>query len=71
LYQERARALLVQSDMTITQIAVACGFQSACHFSKSYRALYGRSPRSERHQPLFGDAANAPAGRRRDAIGTI
>lgn len=67
---QRARALLVQSDMSITQIAVACGFQSACHFSKSYRATYGRSPRSERQQPLFGDAAKMPAGRRRDVIGT-
>ena len=58
---QRARALLVQSEMSITQIAVACGFQSACHFSKSYRGTYGRSPRSERQQPLFGDAAKAPA----------
>jgi AraC family transcriptional regulator, glycine betaine-responsive activator len=68
---QRARALLVQSDMSITQIAVACGFQSACHFSKSYRAMYSRSPRSERQQPLFGDAAKTPSGRRRDVIGTI
>ncbi len=68
---QRARALLVQSDMSITQIAVACGFQSACHFSKSYRSMYSRSPRSERQQPLFGDAAKSPAGRRRDVIGTI
>jgi AraC family transcriptional regulator, glycine betaine-responsive activator len=34
--------------MSITQISVSCGFQSTCHFSKSYRALYGRTPRSER-----------------------
>ena len=47
----RARELLLQSRMSITEIAVACGFQSTCHFSKSYRALYGRTPRSER-QPL-------------------
>ncbi len=45
----RARELLVQSQMSITQIAITCGFQSTCHFSKSYRALYGRTPRSERH----------------------
>lgn len=44
----RARELLLQSQMSITQIAVSCGFQSTCHFSKSYRALYGRTPRSER-----------------------
>lgn len=46
----RARELLLQSQMSITQIAVSCGFQSTCHFSKSYRALYGRTPRSERQQ---------------------
>jgi AraC family transcriptional regulator, glycine betaine-responsive activator len=44
----RARELLLQSQMSITQISVSCGFQSTCHFSKSYRALYGRTPRSER-----------------------
>ncbi len=51
---QRARNLLLQSGMSITQIAVACGFQSACHFSKAYRAVYGRPPRSERHKPAFG-----------------
>jgi len=44
----RARELLLQSQMSVTQISVSCGFQSTCHFSKSYRALYGRTPRSER-----------------------
>jgi AraC family transcriptional regulator, glycine betaine-responsive activator len=68
---QRARALLVQSGMSITQIALACGFQSACHFSKSYRAMYGRSPRSERQQPLFGSATGAPVGRRREAAGSV
>lgn len=45
---QRARALLTQSSMSITQIAIACGFQSAGHFSKTYRAMYSRSPRTER-----------------------
>jgi len=49
----RARELLLQSQMSITQIAVSCGFQSTCHFSKSYRALYGRTPRSERQREAF------------------
>lgn len=50
----RARELLLQSQMSITQIAVSCGFQSTCHFSKSYRALYGRTPRSERQPQSAG-----------------
>ena len=68
---QRARALLTQSAMSITQIAVACGFQSACHFSKTYRALYGRSPRSERQQP-WNDKPPAPrTRRRREAVESV
>jgi transcriptional regulator GlxA family with amidase domain len=53
----RARELLIQSDMSITQIAVACGFQSICHFSKSYRSVYGRAPRTERRNVGMLDEA--------------
>ncbi len=45
---DRAQSLLVQSDAPIVEIAVACGFVSASHFSKCYRELYGRSPQQER-----------------------
>lgn len=46
----RARTLLLQTEMSIMNITVACGFQSACHFSKAYRALYGYSPSIERRK---------------------
>lgn len=46
----RARALLLQTEMSIMSITVACGFQSSCHFSKSYRTLFGYSPSMERRQ---------------------
>lgn len=46
----RARELLLQTGMSITSITVACGFQSPCHFSKSYRALFGQSPSGERQR---------------------
>ncbi|WP_434645810.1 GlxA family transcriptional regulator [Achromobacter piechaudii] len=46
----RARELLLQTRMTIMGVTVACGFQSPCHFSKAYRARFGRSPSSERRQ---------------------
>ena len=45
---DRARHLLIQSDAAIVEVAVACGFVSASHFSKCYRELYGRSPQQER-----------------------
>jgi transcriptional regulator GlxA family with amidase domain len=45
---QRARELLRQTDMPIMSVTVACGFHSPGHFSKSYRALFGRSPSQER-----------------------
>ncbi len=44
----RARRLLRHSGQSILQIALACGFASASHFSKAYRARFGHSPRDER-----------------------
>ena len=40
----RARSLLLQTAMSIMEIAVACGFQSPPHFSKCYRDLFGHTP---------------------------
>ena len=45
---DRARHLLIQSSLPVVEVAVACGFVSASHFSKCYRELYGRSPQQER-----------------------
>jgi transcriptional regulator GlxA family with amidase domain len=43
----RARQLLAQTRMSVTAVALACGFQSATHFSKAYRAWFGASPRQD------------------------
>jgi transcriptional regulator GlxA family with amidase domain len=48
----RARELLLQTDMSIMHITMACGFQSACHFSKSYRDSFGTAPTRERRRQL-------------------
>jgi transcriptional regulator GlxA family with amidase domain len=45
---EHARQLLRQSDKTILQIGLACGFTSASYFSTAYRNHYGVTPREER-----------------------
>lgn len=45
---EAARGLLKDSDLGIRSIGVACGFGSPSHFSRSYRTLFGRSPKEER-----------------------
>ncbi|TMM52695.1 GlxA family transcriptional regulator [Sulfitobacter sabulilitoris] len=44
---EKARNLLRQTELSVTDICVACGFKSLSHFSKSYRATYGISPGHE------------------------
>lgn len=44
----RAQNLLVQSEQSVTEIAMACGFQTTSHFSKVFRAHFGRSPIEQR-----------------------
>jgi len=44
----RARTLLTQTTMPVTEVAFASGFTSASHFSKCYRDMFGRTPRAER-----------------------
>ena len=47
---ERARQLLLQTSMPIVDVALACGFVSAPHFSKCYRDLFLIPPRDERRR---------------------
>ncbi|MFZ3582448.1 GlxA family transcriptional regulator [Loktanella sp. DJP18] len=44
----KARNLLMQTDMTVINVALACGFASPSHFSKCYRAHYDTTPYRER-----------------------
>lgn len=44
----RARHLLSESALSILDVALACGFVSASHFSKCYRECFGKTPREER-----------------------
>ncbi len=44
----RARSLLRNTSLSIIDVAVACGFTSHSHFSKSYRERFGTTPRGER-----------------------
>jgi len=46
---DRARELLRQSDLNVTEIGVACGFQSPSHSSTAYGRRFGHPPRVERH----------------------
>lgn len=44
----KARNLLMQTDMSVINVALACGFASPSHFSKCYRAHYQTTPYRER-----------------------
>jgi AraC family transcriptional regulator, glycine betaine-responsive activator len=44
----RARELLQLTTMSVTEVAIACGFRTPAHFSTCYRRIFGRSPRDER-----------------------
>ena len=54
LRRARGWALLAGTDMRVTDVAVAPGFASASHFSKSFRKKYGVSPYRFSH---FGGTA--------------
>ena len=61
----RARSLLLQTSMSVMEIALACGFQSPPHFSKCYRDLFGHTPSAERRNSrlalLAPDKAPSPS----------
>ncbi|MEM7215017.1 MAG: GlxA family transcriptional regulator [Pseudomonadota bacterium] len=45
---ERARQFLRETSLPIVDVAVACGFVSASHFSKRYREHFGMTPLADR-----------------------
>jgi transcriptional regulator GlxA family with amidase domain len=62
---EHARLLIAQSDMSVIDVAIACGFQSHSHFSRVYRNKFGHSPRGGRvlesdHRLLIMDSPGKP-----------
>ena len=50
---ERSReALLASADVSISEIAFACGFNSSAHFSRAFKAKYEVAPRELRDTVL-------------------
>ena len=45
---QKARNLLMQTDMSVINVALSCGFSSPSHFSKCYRSHYETTPYRER-----------------------
>ena len=44
---ERARQVLRQTELSVAEVSVLCGFVSPSHFSRSYKAAFGVTPGRE------------------------
>ncbi|WP_308622134.1 helix-turn-helix domain-containing protein [Massilia sp. Se16.2.3] len=49
---QRARQLLLDTNHSIVQVGLMCGFSSGSHFSTAFGALFGNTPREERQRRL-------------------
>ena len=47
---DKARQLLRQSDLSVMEVSLACGFESASYFSRCYRRRFAASPSQDRHE---------------------
>jgi transcriptional regulator GlxA family with amidase domain len=45
---DRARILLRQTTLPVVEVAAETGFVTPSHFSRTYRSVFGRSPRQDR-----------------------
>jgi transcriptional regulator GlxA family with amidase domain len=54
---DRGRALMTETAMPVSQVAVACGFVSASHFADAFRRRFGISPTQARRGPRPADRA--------------
>jgi YesN/AraC family two-component response regulator len=54
-----ARPLLIDTNETIEQIALALGYQNACHFSRQFRQHHGLPPKNWRKQHQLLHASKA------------
>lgn len=56
---QKARNLLLQTEMSVINVALASGFTSPSHFSKCYRSYFNRTPYRERGAPPVPQAVEA------------
>jgi AraC family carnitine catabolism transcriptional activator len=45
---DKARQLLRQTDMSVTDVSLACGFELPSYFARRYKGRFGRPPREDR-----------------------
>lgn len=67
---DHARRLLRQTSLSVIDVSLATGFESASHFSKSYGRHFGVAPSADRiGAARAGEAERAPAPRRPERAG--
>jgi transcriptional regulator GlxA family with amidase domain len=54
LRMTRAHDLILQTDLSISDVAQICGYMSVSRFGRMYRAHYGKTPREVRQGGLMG-----------------
>jgi AraC-like DNA-binding protein len=57
---DRAAALLVRSNLSLTQIAAACGFADAFHLSRRFKDAFGAAPSEVRRAVHAGELPPLP-----------
>jgi AraC-like DNA-binding protein len=57
---DRAAALLVRSDLSVAQIATACGFADAFHLSHRFKEAFGAAPTEVRRAVHAGELPPLP-----------
>jgi len=60
----KAHALLQQTDLSVTEIAVSAGFGSLEHFCRVYRRQFGCRPRDDRRQSITAPVLRRSSGPR-------
>lgn len=58
---QRARNLLMQTDASVIQVALSCGFASHSHFTRRYKQAFGMTPHTVRAPALLEPVAAAGA----------
>ncbi|HCH32834.1 MAG TPA: AraC family transcriptional regulator [Oceanospirillaceae bacterium] len=54
---DKARQMLRDTDRSIVEVGMACGFSSASHFSTTYRTHFNLTPRQERGRATHVESA--------------
>jgi len=57
---DKARQLLRQTDLSVLEVSIACGFESSSYFTRCYRARFNSCPRDDRVQVTANPALSVP-----------